>query len=1162
MNDTLLIASQRSPVLVSRSRELERIQAAIYRPQKPCEVIFMRGEGGLGKSRLAEETLWRGGNWRMRRARGEPAADWDWTRIGPAVVGDLLDMTDSRLHTRAQFMRAVRDALVWEGNGIGFNGYDAAYSRYQRLRNLAGDYKAIQEAEEQAEQKFLVDYSRNASSQRLVLILDTVERLLPVGTQWLMEKGLVHPQDVIFYTFQWLAEQVRQNRFPNTTLILVGRGQQGRPFFEHLSGATQAAGKECLGDDIDLAPFDDQDTQAYFEALADYWEGQAESTPAYAQISRELLALAGDQDRTRTLRLYTGGKPVHLALYADLILEGRSIPQPLQDSYVQALERVGANPQGEADPQKLAQAQFMIEEEFVRLLFGPPSLRSEILKVLVRAPRGLNAEQLHFVMSSAGGEAACDWLEKKGRDQKQAEIGEQIQNEMETLRHLSIIKVRPDGRLGLQDEIYRIYAAHLSKDERNRSGEQKERQLLYRKLQAWAQYQTDQRMLERSAFLDEDERNLRLTRPAEALEIRFSTLTDREEERRSAVRTALSAWEVESLHYGFLIDLRRNINHVLFEVGDRRWLANDEESEGQLQMELWLVLKDEASMRFVTPEPWFAVEERHEEPYEALVRVAQQDDVTRWIKRFVMRKQYQRAIEFCEAVEKVAARMTTETERHSWMHTFARGERQCWKGYAEIFLGQRTLEALAEMEAIAADLEVLLRYREEEWAFEDRNEKGFLGHPGETRLRRVAALLHNFIGYGYSTLGMFKKAKRAYGMALRYMRQTEFPAQQATTRNNLSRVLSERGYTRARRVCLDALALRRSQGADVPIAYSLNTLALIDNDHNRPDLAWAEAAAAAAYFRRVDDPRGLGLALLQLGEALRRHGKPESNMYHPFREDSPEVILNIAARADSEAMELFTTSPAAGEKMRLVEAWIEMGCLQRDRMKVARAEDEQRQRFYRDALYYLNQAGALARELNNKRLDLDARVNTAWTHFLFDEFEQAEEILQQAEELLPEDCWIRKGQPFPEPGRDDLYVYAQLSKMYGLRGRMGMERFMRFTRLVAKENPGEALEVVAARRMRVHQDKTAQAALAAAAENYVLALAYAQLLSPRSSALGIVYDSLYHYLKKFNLVEMDDFYRYENRARKRFAISRIKLEDLGNLDEFLEDCFGRGLERR
>ena len=56
----------------------------------------------------------------------------------------------------------------------------------------------------------------------------------------------------------------------------------------------------------------------------------------------------------------------------------------------------------------------------------------------------------------------------------------------------------------------------------------------------------------------------------------------------------------------------------------------------------------------------------------------------------------------------------------------------------------------------------------------------------------------------------------------------------------------------------------------MPIAFSHNTLALIYNDRNRPEDAWPEAAKAVAYFRRAEEPRGLGLALVQLGEALRR----------------------------------------------------------------------------------------------------------------------------------------------------------------------------------------------------------------------------------------------------------------------------------------------------
>ncbi|MDI6769625.1 MAG: ATP-binding protein [Anaerolineales bacterium] len=1143
MNSQLLIAAQRVPILVHRGEELEIIKKAIYQPRASCQVVFLYGSGGMGKSRLAEEVLWRGGNWEMRRQRGPIPAehpDWDWTRHGNAVVADLIDLTSFPLHARAGLMRAIRDGLIWEGSGISFTNYDAAYANYQRLRHSGGEYSGIQQASQAAEKEFFRDYKENAKNRRLVLVLDTVEKLFLIGSEWLRDKGLIKHEDLLLYTTQWLADQIQNCNLPNTTLLLVGREEDGKPFFDLMRGAIEQAGQDCAWEDIAVKPFDLNNTRVYFEALSRHWQNEAKVKPEFARIAETTQRLAKDLARVETIWHYTGGQPVRLALYTDLIMEGRAIPEPLNDKPDAARARIEAT--------GLEQARLEIEDEFIRLSFAhPKSRRAEILQALVRAPRGLDAEQLHFAINSNREDDPSKWVGKE-----EQETIKQIQNGIEALRNLALVKIRPDGRLGLQDEVYRIYAEHLSRIERDRQDEQDARLRMYTKLSSWAEYRRRGLEKERAEFQAWDERGLKLDSPIQSRSVSFPPVTEREAKRRVEILEEIQKWELEGIHYSLLLDLSRKINHDYFELGYRWWRAGDEEADAVAQTELWQVLRDKHAVTFIPMNPWPSLEKRDEKVIDALLRVAQQDDVTRWIKRFVLRKQYERAVQFCEAVEKEVQAFEDETTRNSWTHTFARGERECWKGYARILMSQDIPNTLREMEKTAKDLEALAARDQHTLVFPKRNEAGFIGHPGESRLHRVIAILYNFIGYGYATLGLTRKAIIGYGKSIRYMREVEFTSQQAITRNNLSRVLSDRGYARPRRVCLDGLNLRKQEGADVPIGYSYNTLALIDNDHLRPDLAWREAATAVAYFRRVEEPRGLGLALIQLGEALRRLPKLKGGEY--FLAEPLDIIYDEAERIMTEAIDLFLNSPARGETVRLIEAWIEMGCLQRDRI-VSSEGREQKQRRSRDALYYLGQAVQKAQELGIRRLELDAQVNIGWTHYYLDEIEKAEEAMKQAENILSsiDDCWIREKQALPSADRDDLYIYQQLSKIFGLRGKMAMENFQRRATQIESEQPTLP---PAERHKLIHEDKKAQDYLHKAAEGYVLGLGYAQLLSPRSSALSILYDALYDYLKKFNPTEMKDFHKYEHEARERYKTSEIKLVDLGNLDEFLRDCFG------
>jgi len=1155
MNDQSFLAAQRAPMLVNRAKELDVIQRAIFQPEASCQIVFIRGKGGMGKSRLAEEVLWRGGNWRIReiKQRGPipPShAEWDWGARGAAIVGDLIDMSATHLHGRAPFLRAIRDALIWPGNKVNFTRYDAAYDKFENQRVYMGDYDYIQQLGQEAERQFLVDYRENAKNNRLVLILDTVEKLYPMGgTELLLQEGLLQPEDMAFYTYQWLLKQIREGGLPNTTLLLVGREEEGHLFFGAVNQASNR-NPDCKIIPLrEIGPFLLEDTKIYFQALAKEWKENANSSAEGESIASAIANIAGDAERMETIWIFTGGQPVRLALYTDLIVEDWTIPDQLQESPDQARKI-------QASAEELGKAQKEIESGFIRLLFGRPNLRAEILTMLVRAPRGLNTEQLHYALGSDPGETPGAWLKRKQSDSKQRELGEQIASELETLQRLAIVKNRPNQRIGLQDEVYRIYKNALANDERENQAERNARQKLYSKLETWARYFFEKHLKELTETQAYDERQLKFERPSMALEARFPALPQKEQIERVQLRADMQHWELEGLHYALLLNLTYNFNHELFDLADQKWIANDEDADAVIQAELWHLLEDPAYAleEFGTLTGWWSLQRRGEKVLTALKRVAIQNDVSGWIKRFGLRKEYERAIEFAEQVENAILKWAKEKAEDanflptSWQHTFANSERALWRNYARIFNSQDMPATIKEMENTIKALEAFQKYRQDELVFPERKEYGFLGHPAEIKIQRVEAIYYNYIGYAYAGQGNTTKAKENYGKALRSMRKTEDLDRQATTRNNLARVLSDRGYARGRRLCLDALELRKRQGAEVPIAYSYNTLALMDNDHMRPDLAWIEAAIAVAYFRKAEDPRGLGLALLQLSEALRRLARMKIEAYH-LHGDSVEVVLETAERAINEAVKLFTEGPAARELIRRVEAWIEKGCLERDLIRVSENE-EQKERRYRDALYYLELASNLAHEKNNSRLELDALVNMAWTHYHFGKYEQAEEALH-TEKLFPKECLFIAGKPLPTPEHEDLYVYQQLSKIYGLRGRMAMDQFGK--RIEAIKESEDTKEK---RRELTQKDKTVQGYLKDAAEAYVLALAYAQLLSPRSTDLVVIYDALYGYLKGFNLGELGNFHRYESAARKRFQTAKIKLVDLGNLDEFILDSFG------
>lgn len=1235
MDETItgLIAAHKTSQLIGRGPELAQIQEAIFAAGTDFRLVFIRGpreaaergepEGGYGKTRLIEE---------IHRLLSDPQSKWRRQADRSVAVTEPIDLIDIHLHAQSHFVRTLSESYHSE---VHFPAYDDAYKNYQRQLNQGMEYRLVREAAERAERAFLTDYEKAASEQRLVWLLDTTEQLAILSSEWLLDKGVLTPDDMQTRTLEWLKRQITAQKLPNTTLICAGRGRGGGRFFNELKTAVKNAYGEgaakTVVKEVWAEPFTADETREYFRVLAT--ELAQRPQPEAARLAKDIQYLADSEERAKVVWLYTGGVPVRLALYAQLVAEGRRVPEQLQWPWKRAVAEVGTESPG--NNPALEWAQWQIEEHFINLLFDPHNvtdLRYRILLALVRARRGLSAQQLHFVLDNPTGLSPKDW---KANPQRVDQIDEQLRQ----MAGLFLVRSRPTWwrfneadttepqpgavRHGLQDDIYRLFAEHMSplypnpepntrlarirekleadraRYEQNRRDEQAARRTLYTQLQKWAIFQRDKLQQQRREYQESDERSLRLFSPADARRLTFPPLGDRGQEQRNKIREAIRDLDLESMTYGLLLDPEKGFNEDYYELSNRHYRGTEDEDYDILtQAEMWRILHDEDTLRFVDFEGREAVFERGETPLLILQRAAQQEDAVRWIQRFLFRKDYQRAVDFADAIDTAVADLKSgnaqaQKDWASWNHTFARGQRACWRQFALITMSHDVPQAIERLEKVVADLVLLARRTQQQTAipasrsFTQRDEQGFRRARGQSRhhpayrlLRRVLSFSYNAMGYGCVNLGQFRKALKYYGLALYYIREAGMLAFRANVLNNQSRLLSDMGRMRAVRVCRDGLEIRKQLGEEVAIAYSHNTLALIFNDRNEPENAWKEAALAVAYFRRAEEPRGLGLALLQLGEALRRLAN--RSRYQEATVTEAEQLYSVAEEVLTEAHGLFLPPdphhPEPGrvdlnEPARRVEARIELGCLYRDRIRATSGEGRsiRWQTRYRDALYYLTEAANEAKELKLKRLEMDARVNIGLTHFYAGEYEAAEKVLKEIEEEI-EQTGIETQQPYlirpidkdkwpkgyvPKPmERDNLLVFAQLSKMYGMRGYLALEQFMERTKEIGEEHPGD--EQREYRQYLVAHDDKAKQHLNRAAECYSVGAWYAQLYSPRSSALTLLYDRLYSYIKKFNGREQDDFYRAVQAQRQRYPVDEIRasIEDLGNIEQFLYEVAG------
>lgn len=1203
MNTDMFAATMRPGRLIGREVELEQIREAIFPGDEAVRVVFIQGRGGLGKTRLLEEVLCCLRHPSMMGGEEPQWACTDWRVHGRVLSLGMIDLMDIQLHSVGNFIEEVSERFAEVGSIL--DDYITARSNHKLLVQSGADFRRAQEASEKALHVFQEEYAKIARQQRIVWLIDTAEQLDFVTSAWLRKqddptepgKKLLRPEDVRYQTQQWLADAIRSHRFPNTTFIFAGREEEGKAFFENVYEAAKEASVKVST--RTLKPFHEAVlVQAFFQQLAQDWRWRAQETSAGGSkaaaqdLANELGEWANDEERMRVLWLYTGGQPVLLSIFTELIVQrATTIPYQLNLPFKDVVEQVGiADPQNPTDDLKWEQWQ--IEEGFINLLFleeadTTRSLARRILLHLVRSPRGLSVEQLHYLLDNPRNVPADKWQADLRRQ-------EEIRTTLEQwMRRSALLKPRQDG-FGLQDEVYRIFAEHIAphvephlpvfalwtrrvRDEQQRARydrlltvEMKERGDQYQVLRAWAQAQVNILQAEQKKLRQQEERDLEIrlvSIPAtQPRLLQFPRLGQQERQNRWRIYNQLGRWQLEYMHYSLLLDFERHFNDTYADLADERVGGYDEERDIIIQAEMRRLLRDKYAIRFIPMKERERTKRRQETPIQVLQRAADQEDVTRWLKRFIyIRRNYRRAVAFAAAMFEAVGQMPAETNaqrmtRDSWQHTLLRSEWLCWEKYAQILQSRDVEGAVRTLSEIVVDLEKLLDAPVGKIVFPDRGllgEEGYKGHPAETRLRRLISMIYNYLGFGKAQVRHFRQAAKYYGKALYYVREVGYGAHRAYVLNNLARVESELGRRgRPLRLCFDALNLRRELGTDLPIALSYSTLALIYNDQNRPESAWKAAAKAVAYARRIEDSRTLGLALKHLGEALRRLANQSAHLDRlgQIQIEAPDALYEAALDILLEGKQLFEEGPAGSEKLRLIEYQIELGCLYRDRLQVIQKDTPEWRSTLNKALSALQDAISLAEKRNMSYMQIDALTNIAWTHYRAQSASKLiKDSISRAEGLLDSKAFLHPGDYPPAHDAFEPFVFFQLSKMQHVQGRVAIEQFRQRANAIEVDYPGEQYR--SQRLMLVHEDEEAKYILKKAADKFVQAIIYSQLYSGRSGILSRVMDALYGNLIGFNLQELDDFTRHAREFHKQYRGANLSLESF-HIGEFLEESFG------
>jgi tetratricopeptide (TPR) repeat protein len=327
----------RTDRVVGRSSEVEAIQEALADPTGRTHILYFIGPGGIGKTRLLEETEY---------------LTADWGR-GAFLYTGIIDLYHSEFHSVGGIRAAIADGLDPENRH--FRAYRERRQRFEAQRAAGVAPEVLKQERRELIRLFLADYNRMARQRRILLRFDTME-LVQYESDLVQEVCRIEREAV--EVWDWLLDVLV--RLEHTVVLLAGRppaplrtGLEARcraeegPVFRafDLEGLTQ---EECL---------------AYFDALA--------------SLEPRVGDIPGDV--RRRIWSYTGGHPIRLSLVIDLALSGREIADLFPPPGREGKPTVGRE---EIDEQLMV--------ELVRL----PSPMRDMLHYLALARKGLGVELL------------------------------------------------------------------------------------------------------------------------------------------------------------------------------------------------------------------------------------------------------------------------------------------------------------------------------------------------------------------------------------------------------------------------------------------------------------------------------------------------------------------------------------------------------------------------------------------------------------------------------------------------------------------------------------------------------------------------------------------------------------------------------------------------
>lgn len=406
-------AGARRVPLVGRLDLLQEAERRIGRGG--IHLLYFEGSGGIGKTALLEAILERS-QWGGRAE----------TLSGYCVAHEVVDLTHADVYTPEGLIRRIMEVL---GKWF-FENAQGHLPALEQAR-LAGDVTAAGQREAALQAAFFEELAELAKVG-VVLAFDTLEVLDQEHDPFQDELGDLAPA---LSAARWLFESFFPALQGNILVLLAGRSRGVPPRLERLHEKYE----RILVRQIEVQPFDLDETREYLKAVA-----QAEGRRGDGDAAARLWTWA--EERGDVVQTLSGGRPVLLALVAEMVARGWPLPPAFQ------------KPLDELRRQAMEDWQPDVERALVARLHAGPAPIGPTLRALAWLRKGATPELLAQLLDLRNDDGAWDLIRATGYLDQAAE--------------LALVKVRPgDHRIFFHDEIYALLDRYVlqqtSEDERD-----------------------------------------------------------------------------------------------------------------------------------------------------------------------------------------------------------------------------------------------------------------------------------------------------------------------------------------------------------------------------------------------------------------------------------------------------------------------------------------------------------------------------------------------------------------------------------------------------------------------------------------------------------------------------------------------------------------------